>query len=396
MQELGHILTTSIPILVTGLNGAVYTSCARTRNARAAGHALLGAAVVMSVHLGKANTPSGGAWYNDRHLATLTAVAVLVLLLGLLYRHLEDTYTVTLEEVVEQYCASVLGQEKCGALQGAIRPVVQNLQSEKDVQLHAWNRSELVRAMMIVAVAFLFISYIVYRGARVNFIKISDENWKQHIKDYLYSPSNVLSIIGLSLWTGWILYAQSRLQTHMPLNMASTPGLDDMFNDANLYMRWIQCYLLLGFVFIVYSMTHARTRGSSAFLYAFLLSGLAVMGSVNKLYNASSQPAWIAMTAQASSLIHTSAAKGGAPPPAAPDIQEDKRHTQTVGIVVLAVALVCVYANSAIVGISTKNKNAIMLVIEFLVVFGILGGVYAGTVDENTMPKKISPELASR
>ena len=101
MQELGHILTTSIPILVTGLNGAVYTSCARTRNARAAGHALLGAAVVMSVHLGKANAPSGGAWYNDRHLATLAAVAVLVLLLGLLYRHLEDTYTVTLEEVVE-------------------------------------------------------------------------------------------------------------------------------------------------------------------------------------------------------------------------------------------------------------------------------------------------------
>ena len=390
MEEIIHVLVKSIPILVTGLNGAVYTSCARTRNARAAGHALLGAAVFMSVHLSKAIPKaiprSDYAWYNDRHLATLAAVAVLVLLLGLLYRHLEDTYTVTLEEVVEQYCASLLGQEQCGALRDAIGPVVQNLKSEKDVQLHAWNRKELVQAMMIVAVAFLFISSIVYTKS---------SHVEVRFDDIKYSSSNILSVVGLSLWTGWILYAQSRLQTHMPLNMASKPGLDDMFNDANLYMRWIQCYLLLGFVFIVYSMTHARTRGSSAFLYAFLLSGLAVMGSVNKLYNASSQPTWIAMTAQANHLIHTDA-KGGTPPPAAPDIQDDKRHTQTVGIVVLAVALVCVYANSATVGISTKQKNVIVLVIEFLVVFGILGGVYAGTVAEDMEPKNIPPQPSSR
>ena len=75
--------------------------------------------------------------------------------------------------------------------------------------------------------------------------------------------------MGVAVWLGWVLYAQRRVRQTPSAYLSAQPGLQDILPYVSRHLRWLNSYLLLGFVFLIFAMTHARTWGSRVLVYAF-------------------------------------------------------------------------------------------------------------------------------
>ena len=366
LQELHHIMMTSGPTLVMGLLGAVYTSSSSSPSASAAGNVLLGTAVMMCVFLGKPNEIHK-AWYADRHVAMLVLAAIFALSLGLNFERLDRINTENFDTMLDKYCNLPIlqnAQIACDLFKQTIKEAAEKMTIQNDAYLHTKNKQSLVQKLSIATFVVLFVSMLTYvvRFDSDSFVKLDATAWRQHIQMHRYTNwQNTLSFMGIAVWLGWVLYAQRRVEQTPSAYLSAQPGLQDILPYVSRHLRWLNSYLLLGFVFLIFAMTHARTWGSRVLVYAFLFSGLAVMGSIAEIYKASSETSWITVMKQANQVVD------GTPQDDAedPDFAREWRQVRLTGVITLAVALVCVLGNGSI---TRDGCYTSLFVVELIVV----------------------------
>ena len=343
-DEMHHLMKTSAPALTMGLLGAAYTSFSSSPTATAAGHVLVGMSVIMCAFPDLVG--------RKRILLVVLAFAV-ALALGLEFRRLNSINRITLAEALDQYCTQSnlnSGGEECKEFSTLIMEAAEFMERQNNSYFHQLNRDRLIESLTIAACVLLFISAIL------------------HTDDYLisnkydaaitYNNPSLLSV-GIALWLGWVLYAQRRVELTPSAYLSTQPGMQDIVPDITRILRWIKCYLLLGFVFLIFSMAQRLTFVSRLLVHGFLLSGLAVMGSIQDLYNAS-ETGWTSLLKKARKMI---SARGQEEAEAADRaLEQESTRVRHAGLIILGVALVLAMTG----GLSIKKIQTLNLKLKRL------------------------------
>ena len=289
LAYLLRTLSKGVPVVALGVYASIYRSHGNSEYMDMIGNLLLGVAVVVTVQMGKrnvwaavdaANKGAHSLW-TDRHMLAVLTGLFCVIASAALYQAY-NPYT-DLSVITEQ-CHG-LTQQQCQEFQQVYKAMWPE-QSTGEPSPDYLDKKSSVKMSAIITAVFLVISAVIHPLVAMNDELQTNAELKKDKMRWVTAPS-LLSVYVLALWVGWVHTTTQRLRLSMMVQMVEQPAYQSTFSHLARRMQWLQFYVLVGFIAIVYALTHLRMMGDTLLLYVFVFSGFSIISSLYYMYNIS-------------------------------------------------------------------------------------------------------------